>query len=79
MRSINAKGDAVGCYLRSGDQRAMVYASTTQDLNNLIPAGSEWILLDGFGINDQQITGEGSIGGKNQRSLPSRCRTSLLC
>ena len=71
MRAINEKGEAVGYYLRAGDRRAMVYTGNTlQDLNDLIPAGSEWILVDGFGINDQgQITGEGSIGGKNHAFL----------
>ena len=71
LRAINEKGEAAGYYIRSGDRRALVYAGNTlQDLNDLIPAGSGWILIDGYAINDQgQITGEGSIGGQNHAFL----------
>ena len=65
LRAINEKGEATGYSILSGDRRALVYAENTlRDLNDLIPAGSGWVLIDGYGINDQgQITGEGSIGG----------------
>ena len=36
-----------------------------QDLNNLLPPGSGWVLSDADGINDLgQITGTGTIGGQ---------------
>lgn len=51
-----------------------------QDLNNLIPANSGWVLSEPTGINDQgQITGEGTINGQSHGFLltptnqPSSC------
>jgi probable HAF family extracellular repeat protein len=36
-----------------------------QDLNNMIPTGTGWVLEEGAGINDAgQITGYGTLSGK---------------
>ena len=82
LRAINQTGEATGYYIRSGDRRALVYeGNAPQDLNDLIPAGSGWILIDGYGINDQGlITGEGSIGGQKHAflSIPVPDHPTLL-
>jgi len=82
LRAINEKGEATGYSIVSGDRRALVYADNTlRDLNDLIPAGSGWVLIDGYGINDQgQITGQGSIGGQNHAflAIPMPDQPSLL-
>jgi probable HAF family extracellular repeat protein len=51
---------------------AMVWASTDgmRDLNNLIPSGTGWVLINANAINaDGQITGYGTKGGHNHAFL----------
>ena len=41
-----------------------------KDLNKLIPAGSGWVLLQAFGINNSgQIVGTGTIHGEEHGFL----------
>ena len=59
---INNLGQVVG----GESSGAFIWTSTAgmQDLNNLIPAGSGWVLEGATAINDSgQITGQGTIGG----------------
>jgi probable HAF family extracellular repeat protein len=65
---INALGVVVG-QAYNGDTintaHAFVYDTQMRDLNDLIPAGSGWLLLGASGINDLgQITGGGTINGQ---------------
>jgi probable HAF family extracellular repeat protein len=69
--AINSSGQIVG---RSGSAagvtRAFIYDGSLRDLNNLIPAGSGWELVDTTGINDSgQIVGFGRLGGKMRAFL----------
>ena len=50
------------------DPRAVIYIKgKIQNLNELIPADSGWVLLEANGINDfGQIVGSGRIGGKKR-------------
>lgn len=70
---INGAGEVVG-YAYSGpnsDFRAFLYSKhTMQDLNNLIPNDSGWVLLYAYSINNRgQITGYGSFNGANHAFL----------
>jgi probable HAF family extracellular repeat protein len=65
---INALGVVVG-QASNGDTintaHAFVYDTQMRDLNDLIPAGSGWLLIGASGINDLgQITGFGMINGQ---------------
>jgi len=41
-----------------------------QDLNNMIPAGTGWVLQAGAAINDAgQIAGSGTLNGKSHAFL----------
>jgi probable HAF family extracellular repeat protein len=64
---INNKGQVVGAVsFSSGPNHAFVWsqAAGMQDLNNLIPANSGWMLQSADAINDSgQITGQGAING----------------
>jgi probable HAF family extracellular repeat protein len=69
--AINSSGQIVG---RSGSAggvtHAFVYDGSMRDLNNLVPAGSGWDLVDATGINDSgQIVGFGRLGGKMRAFL----------
>jgi probable HAF family extracellular repeat protein len=58
---INSAGDVVG-YVNVGDalRAALWRGGVLFDLNNLIPAGSEWVLNQAWDINDAgQIVGSG--------------------
>lgn len=70
---INNVGQVVGFagYISSYDH-AFVWsqASGMQDLNNLIPADSGWLLLYANAINDKgQITGQGIVNGESRAFL----------
>jgi probable HAF family extracellular repeat protein len=72
--SINSLGVVVG--LSSNDPndlttyRAFLFDTQMRDLNDLIPAGSGWVLSDAYGINDAgQITGWGTINGQTHSYL----------
>ena len=59
---INAAGDIVGwSQLASGARRAFLYrAGTLRDLNEMLPPGSGWLLLEASDINDRgRIVGQG--------------------
>jgi probable HAF family extracellular repeat protein len=63
---INASGQVVGWALTAaGESHAFLYSGAVMyDLNNLIPAGSGWILEYGAAINDAgQIVGNGFFNG----------------
>ena len=69
--AISSAGQIVG---RSGSAggvtHAFIYDGSLRDLNNLIPAGSGWELVDATGINDTgQIVGFGRLGGKMRAFL----------
>jgi probable HAF family extracellular repeat protein len=71
---INALGVVVGTsYPANGDNfssRAFIDDTQMRDLNDLIPAGSGWLLLGASGINDLgQITGGGTINGQTHAFL----------
>lgn len=60
--AINDSGVVVGSY----DYHAFVYdpANSVRDLNNLIPAGTGWLLVEATDINDLgQIVGDGTLNG----------------
>jgi probable HAF family extracellular repeat protein len=70
---INNLSQVVGSagYINNSDH-AFVWSSTTgmQDLNDLIPANSGWLLEFAFAINDSgQISGVGSVNGKEEGFL----------
>jgi hypothetical protein len=47
-----------------------VYDGSMHDLNNLIPPGSGWELVEATAINDAgQIAGSGRLGGKMRAFL----------
>lgn len=69
--AVNALGELVGISKRPGsDSHAIVvYQLQMYDLNDLIPAGSGWLLTNASGINDAgQIVGTGYLGG-NQHAF----------
>jgi probable HAF family extracellular repeat protein len=70
---VNALGVVVG-QSYNGDTlitaHAFIYDTRLRDLNDLIPAGSGWLLLGASGINDLgQITGGGFINGQRHAFL----------
>jgi probable HAF family extracellular repeat protein len=64
-------GSAYNSTMTSGAGHAFIYKlGSMQDLNNLIPPKSGWILEYGTGINDNgQICGYGEYGGQTQAFL----------
>lgn len=71
---INTFGLVVGESLITGDTawHAFLYmpGAGVNDLNNLIPSGSGWVLNTGRSINDKgQITGTGQINGETHAFL----------
>jgi probable HAF family extracellular repeat protein len=70
---INSSGQIVGFYTNSGEgnQRALLWKNGVMiKLNDLLPAGSGWILLDAGGINDKgQIVGYGIHNGQHHGYL----------
>ncbi|MGH6889216.1 MAG: hypothetical protein ACREHF_08480 [Rhizomicrobium sp.] len=69
---INSAAEVVGyAELHNGaGYHAFVYRSgMIEDLNDLIPKGSGWILNDAYGVNDSgDIVGEGMINGQTHGS-----------
>ena len=72
---VNTLGDVVGMmFLGVGEHAFLASAGQVYDLNDLIPAGSDWVLQEGFSINDQ-----GQIVGRGYRtSSPSVTRYFLM-
>lgn len=76
-RDINNDGVVVGWSSPrprpTSDPRAVLYRNDRiQNLNELIPADSGWVLLEANGINDYgQIVGSGRIAGKTRAFLLS--------
>jgi probable HAF family extracellular repeat protein len=70
---INSSSEIVGYgNLSNNAAHAMIWTSTAgmQDLNNLIPANSGWVLVNANAINASgQITGYGTKGGHNHAFL----------
>jgi probable HAF family extracellular repeat protein len=69
---INNRHQIVGTStLASGQQHAYIFSRAAMtDLNELIPAGSGWILVAATGINDAgEIVGNGSINGQTHAFL----------
>jgi probable HAF family extracellular repeat protein len=71
---INNVGQVVGGSWLPGNTTGHGFLWTSsggmQDLNNLIPAGSGWVLQDARGINSAgQITGLGTISGQTHAYL----------
>ena len=65
--AINDGGIVVGySTIGSGDPRAFFdYNGQLIDLNSMLPAGSGWLLMQAYGINDRnQIVGTGLFGGQ---------------
>jgi probable HAF family extracellular repeat protein len=60
---VNARGDAVGMmFLNVGEHAFLSSAGHVFDLNDLVPAGGEWVLQEAFSINDSgQIVGRGYL------------------
>jgi probable HAF family extracellular repeat protein len=68
---VNASGQVVGTFGGNYNQ-AFLWTSTqhTQDLNNLIPPNSGWVLIACRGINQSgQIVANGQINGENHGAL----------
>jgi probable HAF family extracellular repeat protein len=62
-KAINGSGVAVGTASTSYGYRAFIYSGgKMQDLNNMIPVGSGWVLTDATGITD---TGQIICNAKN--------------
>jgi probable HAF family extracellular repeat protein len=70
---INDRQQIVGVsHLGSGSLRHAIFIENGQmyDLNNLIPAGSGWVLEEAYAINDSgQIVGYGSVHGQTHAFL----------
>jgi probable HAF family extracellular repeat protein len=69
---LNNKIQVVGSADFASSPHAFVWSSLAdmQDLNNLIPANSGWLLVYAFAINDNgQITGQGTINGETHAFL----------
>lgn len=80
--SINGNGDVVGSATdASGNHKAFLYSDGTMvDLNQLVPAGSGWILQLATSINDAgQIVGYGIHNGRSGAFLltPQKAGVSL--
>src|SRR5262245_35359031 len=60
---INARGDVVGAMLLNvGSHAFLASGGRVYDLNDLIPAGTGWVLQDAVSINDRgQIVGRGVL------------------
>jgi probable HAF family extracellular repeat protein len=60
---VDTRGDAVGMmFLNVGEHAFLSSAGHVFDLNDLIPAGTEWVLQEAFSINDGgQIVGRGYL------------------
>jgi probable HAF family extracellular repeat protein len=71
--AINDSGEIVGYGNVAGNfPHAMLWTSSRGmlDLNDLIPAGTGWVLINANAINDAgQITGYGTKGGQNRAFL----------
>lgn len=68
---INNAGRIVGTQMISGAERAVLLENgVTTDLNDLIPAGSGWVLQRAIKISDAGlITGNGTFNGQNRAFL----------
>jgi probable HAF family extracellular repeat protein len=68
--AINNQGNIVG-QLYDGETHAFLYsAGVIRRLDDLIPAGSGWLLADAYDINDLgQIVGSGTFGGETHGFL----------
>lgn len=66
---INNRGEIVGASLTEGDVSSHAFLrgeSGLVDLNETLPANSEWELMQAFGINDYgQIIGVGQLRGQD--------------
>jgi hypothetical protein len=52
------------------DSHPFIYDTQMRDLNDLIPAGSGWLLKSAWGINDAGwITGDGTVNGQDHAYL----------
>src|SRR5687768_6570030 len=71
-QSINNLRQSVGWYSPTGGNRAFIAygATSTYDLNTLIPANSGWVLVDALDINDVgEIVGRGTLNGATRAFL----------
>ncbi len=70
---INSGGLVVGYSWITGNERTSAFLyrdGILWDLNVLLPAGSGWVLLEAYGINDAgQIAGAGLLGGERRAFL----------
>lgn len=60
---INSRGDVVGTmFLNVGERAFLAAGGSVYDLNDLIPAGGDWVLQEAFSINARgQIVGRGFL------------------
>ena len=78
--AINSLGVVVGDSYTGANYHAFIFDTLMRDLNDLIPAGSGWLLTNAQGINDSGlITGYGEINGQTHafRLTPLPEPTSL--
>lgn len=72
---VNSRGDVVGSmFLGTGERAFLASGGQVLDLNDLLPAGSEWVLQEAVSINDRgQIVGRGIL-----ESAPGETRYFLM-
>jgi probable HAF family extracellular repeat protein len=78
---VNQRGDVVGTAAGAHGPRAFLWtaASGMLDVNGLIPAGADFVLTEGVGVNDQGVIAAlghdaigGQAGGAHNHNLPVR-------
>jgi probable HAF family extracellular repeat protein len=72
---VNDQGDVVGMmFLTVGEHAFLASGGQVHDLNDLLPAGSEWVLQEAFSINDDgDVVGRGYLS-----SAPTVTRYFLM-
>jgi probable HAF family extracellular repeat protein len=72
---VNLRGDVVGMMFQATGERAFAaFAGQVYDLNDLLPAGSDWVLQEAFSIND----GGAIVGRGYLASSPTVTRYFLM-
>ena len=79
--AVNQRGDVVGTSGGVHGPRAFLWTASggMRDVNELIPAGADFVLVEGVGVNDQGVIAAlghdaigGHAGGAHNHNLPVR-------